>query len=62
MLVIVGAQDAPFVIAADAMVDAIPGARLAVIPDAGHSPQFENPHAWIEALDEFLASLPATAR
>ncbi len=27
------------------------GAQLVVIPDAGHSPQFENPHAWIEALD-----------
>jgi pimeloyl-ACP methyl ester carboxylesterase len=27
---------------------------LAVIPDAGHSPQFENPDAWWAALTEFL--------
>ena len=27
----------------DAMADAIPSAQLVVIPDAGHSPQFENP-------------------
>ena len=33
-------------------------AELAVIPDAGHSPQFENPDAWIAALTEFLASVP----
>ena len=43
LLVIVGEQDKPFVTASDAMADAIPGAQLVVIPDAGHSPQFENP-------------------
>ena len=40
LLVLVGAQDQPFVIASRAMADAIPGAKLVVIPDAGHSPQF----------------------
>ena len=30
-----------------------------VIPDAGHSPQFENPPVWFAALDGFLAELPA---
>ena len=29
-------------------------ARLVVIPDAGHSPQFENPEAWWQALTDFL--------
>jgi pimeloyl-ACP methyl ester carboxylesterase len=28
-----------------------------VITDAGHSPQFENPDEWYEALTGFLASL-----
>ena len=49
--ILVGAQDKPFVIASHAMAEAIPGAQLVVIPDAGHSPQFENPAAWIAALD-----------
>ena len=59
MLVLVGAQDTPFVIASDAIVDAIDTAQLVVIPDAGHSPQFENPAAWIEALSQFLSSVPS---
>ena len=60
-LVLVGAQDAPFVGPSKAMADAIDGAELAIIPDAGHSPQFENPGAWIEALTRFLASVPTPA-
>jgi len=36
-----------------------PGAELAVIPDAGHSPQFENPDAWWSALSTFLARVAA---
>ena len=39
-------------IASRLMVDAIPHAHLVVIPDAGHSPQTENPTAWIAALIE----------
>ena len=52
----------PFLIASELMKEAIPGAQLVVIPDAGHSPQFENPDAWIAALTGFLSALPATAR
>ena len=59
MLVIVGAQDTPFVGPSQAMADAIEGAELVVVPDAGHSPQFENPQAWIDALSRFLASVPS---
>ncbi|HEY5172028.1 MAG TPA: alpha/beta hydrolase [Acidimicrobiia bacterium] len=61
-LVIVGAQDAPFVRASREMAHALDGAQLAIIPDAGHSPQFENPDAWIEALTRFLASVPAPTK
>ena len=61
MLVLVGSEDAPFVAASHAMADAIDGAQLVIIPDAGHSPQFENPAAWIDAISRFLASVPAPA-
>jgi pimeloyl-ACP methyl ester carboxylesterase len=44
------------------MAEGIPGAQLVVFPDAGHSPQVETPGAWIAALTDFLASLPAIAR
>ena len=53
-LVIVGEQDRPFLPHADRMAAAITGAELAVIPDAGHSPQFESPEAWFSALSAFL--------
>ncbi|MGZ4689232.1 MAG: alpha/beta fold hydrolase [Acidimicrobiia bacterium] len=53
-LVIVGEQDKPFVGVSRDMADTMPGAELVVIPDAGHSPQFENPSAWLRALEDFL--------
>lgn len=56
-LVLVGDEDAPFLKPSRRMAETIPGAQLAVIPDAGHSPQFENPDAWWAALSEFLAGL-----
>ncbi len=55
LLLLVGSQDEPFVKALNLVKMAIPAAELVVIPDAGHSPQFENPDVWIEALTEFLA-------
>ena len=54
VLVIVGEQDRPFLGPSQRMAKAIPGARFAVIPDAGHSPQFENADAWWAALHSFL--------
>ena len=62
VLIIVGEQDEPFVVASRLMAEAIPGAELVTIPNAGHSPQFENPEAWIAALTGFLSALPAAAR
>jgi pimeloyl-ACP methyl ester carboxylesterase len=54
-LVLVGDQDRPFVGASERMAAVIPGASLAVVPDAGHSPQFESPDAWWDAVTSFLA-------
>ena len=57
VLVVVGEQDEPFLEPSHAMAATIPGARLVIVPEAGHSPQFENPDAWVAAIAEFLASL-----
>jgi 3-oxoadipate enol-lactonase len=56
-LVIVGEQDSAFLPASRATADAVKGAELAVIPDAGHSPQFENPGEWSRVLRDFLDGL-----
>jgi pimeloyl-ACP methyl ester carboxylesterase len=54
-LIIVGEQDDAFVASCRRMAATIPGAELVVVPDAGHSPQFENPGVWLDALQRFLA-------
>jgi pimeloyl-ACP methyl ester carboxylesterase len=54
-LVVVGAEDRGFVEPSRRMAAAIDGAELAVIADAAHSPQFENPEAWWDAVSTFLA-------
>jgi 3-oxoadipate enol-lactonase len=56
-LVVVGAEDEPFLEASHRMAAAIPGARLAVLPEGGHSPQFEVPELWWAAITEFLDGL-----
>jgi pimeloyl-ACP methyl ester carboxylesterase len=56
-LVVVGEQDRPFLAPSLRLAEAIPGATLAVIPDAGHAPQFENPDAWWAAVAAFLDGL-----
>jgi pimeloyl-ACP methyl ester carboxylesterase len=53
-LVMVGSQDESFIGPSQRMTDVIAGARLVTIPDAGHSPQFENGPAWFEQLLTFL--------
>lgn len=57
-LVVVGEDDATALPGCLALADAIPGARVARIPDAGHSPQFENPASWAHTVASFLESLP----
>lgn len=56
-LVLVGEHDQPFLKPSRRMAEAIPGAELVVIPDAAHSPQFENPDPWWKALRGFLERL-----
>lgn len=56
-LVMVGDEDTVFVDPSRAIATTVPGATLEVIPTAGHSPQFENPEAWLVALQGFLAGL-----
>ncbi len=57
--VMVGIEDERFLGVSEAMAATIPGAALVVIPDAGHSPQFENGAAWLAALAGFLAGVDA---
>jgi 2-succinyl-6-hydroxy-2,4-cyclohexadiene-1-carboxylate synthase len=57
-LVIVGEQDTSFLPDAHDLAAAIPGAELVVLPDAGHTPQFENPSGYLAAMEAFLARLP----
>ena len=54
-MVLVGEHDQPFVKPSKRMADALPLGELVVIPGAAHSPQFENPDRWWDALQAFLA-------
>jgi pimeloyl-ACP methyl ester carboxylesterase len=58
-LVVVGADDAPFLAASDYMAAKIPGAKKVVIPAAGHAVNIDQPQAFIDAVLPFLASLDA---
>jgi pimeloyl-ACP methyl ester carboxylesterase len=61
-LVVVGADDTPFLAASDYMAAKIPGAKKVVIPAAGHAANIDQPRAFIDAVLSFLDSLPqATA-
>jgi pimeloyl-ACP methyl ester carboxylesterase len=53
--VIVGAADAPFIESSRAMAATIPHARLEIITDASHCPQYENAEAWREVIGRHLA-------
>ena len=57
-LVIVGADDAPFLAASDYMATKIPGAKKAIIPAAGHAVNMDQPQAFLEAVLPFLDGLP----
>jgi pimeloyl-ACP methyl ester carboxylesterase len=56
-LIVVGADDTPFLAASDYMAAKIPGARKVVIPNAGHAVNIDQPQAFIDAVEPFLASL-----
>jgi len=53
-LVVVGADDTPFLAASDYMAAKIPGARKAVIPNAGHSANIDQPALFNAAVLGFL--------
>jgi pimeloyl-ACP methyl ester carboxylesterase len=53
-LLIVGANDTPFLNATDYMAKKIPNARQVVIPDAGHAANIDQPGPFNEALVGFL--------
>lgn len=56
-LIVVGAEDKPFLDAAAYMARVIPGAIKEVIPGAGHAPNLERPDRFNEALLRFLEGL-----
>jgi pimeloyl-ACP methyl ester carboxylesterase len=60
-LVVVGADDTPFLAASDYMAAKIPGATKVVIPAAGHAVNIDQPQAFIDAVLPFLDSLPPAA-
>lgn len=55
--VIAGEYDAPFVPAAREMHQRIEDSRLAIIPDAAHSPQYENADVWRDEILRHFADL-----
>ena len=54
ILVIAGALDPVGLTRARSIADAIPSARLAVVPDAGHAPHIERPAAFRHLVLDFL--------
>ena len=52
--VLVGESDTPFLQPSKDMAAAIPNAEIAILPDAMHSPQFENEAAWLETIEAHL--------
>jgi pimeloyl-ACP methyl ester carboxylesterase len=57
-LIVVGADDAPFLAASDYMAAKIPGAQKIVIPAAGHAVNIDQPQAFVDAVLPFLKNLP----
>jgi pimeloyl-ACP methyl ester carboxylesterase len=57
-LVVVGVDDVATPVAKSAAIAAaIPGSRLEILPDAGHSSSIEQPDAVADLIEEFLAHL-----
>jgi pimeloyl-ACP methyl ester carboxylesterase len=56
-LIVVGADDTPFLAASDYMAAKIPGARKVVIPSAGHAVNIDQPQAFIDVVVPFLKDL-----
>ena len=57
--IIGGDRDQPFIAPCEYMAKKIPGARLEVIREAGHSSNLDQPESFNRVLLDFLDSLPA---
>lgn len=55
VLLIAGALDQKFVAIGRRMERVMPDARLAIVPDAGHTVHLERPGRWLERVGGFLA-------
>jgi pimeloyl-ACP methyl ester carboxylesterase len=60
-LIVVGADDTPFLAASDYMAAKIPGATKVVISAAGHAVNIDQPQAFIDAVLPFLDGLNAAS-
>src|SRR6202171_2219219 len=60
-LIVVGADDAPFLAASDYMAAKIPATNKVVIPAAGHAVNIDQPQAFIAAVLPFLDGLAGSA-
>lgn len=56
-LVLVGADDKPFIAATDYMASKIKGSKKVVIPNAGHAANIDQPELFNKAVLEFLKGL-----
>jgi pimeloyl-ACP methyl ester carboxylesterase len=56
-LIVVGADDTPFLAASDYMAAKIPQAKKVVIPAAGHASNLDQPQAFNAAITQFLDHL-----
>ena len=61
-LIMVGADDTPFLAASDYMAAKIPGAQKVVIPSAGHAVNIDQPQAFLDAALPFLDRLTQGSR
>lgn len=53
-LLIAGQEDQKFARTNERMLEALPDARLEVVPNAGHTVHLEQPEAWVSAVESFV--------
>jgi len=60
-LVVVGADDMPFLAASEYMKKKIPGAKKIIVPDAGHAVNLDQPKIFNDAVIDFMSSVVQVA-